>query len=372
MAMMTSIETRNKPGLKERLLRIWEKSSASISALGLALIFSTIAILLLGKNPLEAFRSILEGGFGSRYALTEVLVKSSPLILAALGTAIAFRCKMWNIGVEGQLVIGGAAASTVALAFPDLPAFLLLLLAFLASFLAGGFWAGIAGFLKARYNASEIINTIMLNYVAIYLVEVLVRGPLKDAQGYVPQSARFAPQAWLPILVENTRLHAGFILALIAIGAGAFFLTRTVLGFSIIAVGSNPKAAEASGISIERHMVLAMFISGGLAGLAGAGEVLGLHHKLLDGFSAGYGFSAMAAAILGGLNPVGVGIFSFFFAALRVGADHMQRQIGVPIALVYLIEGTVIIFLQGREMLPMVFSGLRKKVLQIQHTEQVT
>lgn len=369
---MENPETRKEIRLHGGVSRIWNKISAPVSALSLALIFSAVAILLLGKNPIDAFQSIVVGAFGSRYALTEVLVKSSPLILAALGTAIAFRCKMWNIGVEGQLLIGGAAASAVALTFPDLPGIVLVPLAILASFLAGGFWAGIAGYLKARYNASEIINTIMLNYVAIYIVELLVRGPLKDPTGYVPQSARFVSQAWLPILVQNTRLHVGFIFALIALLTGAFFLTRTSLGFSIIAVGSNPKAAEANGISIYRHMIVAMFISGGLAGVAGAGEVLGLHHKLLAGFSAGYGFSAMAAAILGGLNPLGVGIFSFLFAALRVGADHMQRQMAVPIALVYLIEGTVIIFLQGREMLPLALSQLRNRVLKrIQHNEKV-
>jgi len=364
-------EARKSTSFNERVSRIWNKISAPISALSLTLIFSAIAILLLGKNPAEAFQSIIVGAFGSRYSITEVLVKSSPLILAALGTAIAFRCKMWNIGVEGQILIGGAAASAVVLAFPSLPGFLLVLLAILASFLAGGFWAGIAGYLKARYKASEIINTIMLNYVAIYLVELLVRGPLKDPTGFVPQSARFVPHAWLPILVQNTRLHAGFIFALIALLAGSFFLTKTTLGFNIIAVGSNPKAAEASGISIYHHMIVAMFISGGLAGLAGAGEVLGLHHKLVSGFSAGYGFSAMAAAILGGLNPLGVGIFSFLFAALRVGADHMQRQMAVPIALIYLMEGTVIIFLQAREMLPNALSQLRNKAVNVWQNEKV-
>lgn len=268
---------------------------------------------------------------------------------------------MWNIGGEGQLLMGALAASCVSLAVPGWPGWAIIVLVALAAFVAGGAWAGIAGFLKARLGASEIINTIMLNYVAIYLVNWLVRGPLKDPASYVPQSPVFPAQAWLPQILPQTRVHAGIVLAILAAVAVYVLLWRTSLGFSVIAVGSNPKAARAGGISVASTMVMAMFISGGLAGLAGAGEVLGLYHRMLDGVSAGYGFSAMAVAILGHLHPAGVSVFAFLFAALRVGADAMQRQLGVPAAVVRLIEGTVIIFLQGRHMLPALLSRPRHR-----------
>ena len=332
---------------------------SSILALLFAALFTLAAVLLIGKDPLAVTPAILEGAFGSKNGFAEVLVKTSPLLLAGLGTAFAFRCQMWNIGVEGQLLMGALAASVVSLSMPNAPGFFIVAIALIASFLSGGFWAGIAGFLKAKIGASEIITTIMLNYVAIYLVNFLVRGPLKDESGYVPQSPPIPQQAWLLRILPPSRLHVGIVIAVLAAILVYYILWRTPFGFSVIAVGSNPRAARAGGISVSRSMVMAMFISGGLAGLAGAGEVMGLHHRMLDGISAGYGFSAIAVAILGGLHPAGIAIWSFLLAALRVGADHMQRQLGVPAALVLLLEGSVILFLQGRKTLSRMWTSKR-------------
>lgn len=332
---------------------------ATLSGILLTILFISLALLTVGKNPLEAFVSIFQGAFGSRNAIAEVLVKMSPLLLAGLGTAIAFRCQIWNIGAEGQLLVGALAASLVALFLPNLPPVLSLVVAISAAILAGGLWAGIAGILKVKLGTSEIINTIMLNYVAIFLINYLLRGPLKDSASYVPQTSIFPDQFLFPIIMPLTRLHLGIILALVAAVVVYIIQWKTPVGFNIIAVGSNPKAAKVGGISVAANIVIAMLISGGLSGMAGANEVFGLYHRFLDGVSAGYGFSAMAVAILGNLNPIGITVFSFILAALRVGADHMQRQMGVPASIVYLIEGMLIVFIQGRYMLPRLVSFLR-------------
>ena len=328
-------------------------------ALFFAMLLSSLVIIVLGKDPLIAFGVISSGAFGNRNAIAEVLVKTTPLLLVGLGTAFAFRCQMWNIGAEGQLLIGALASSWFCLLFPNIPPVISIILALTVAFIAGGIWAGIAGYLKVKLGASEIINTIMMNYIAIFLVNYLVRNPLKDKEMYVPQSALFAPQYWLPKVIPTTRLHLGIIVAALAVIAIYIVLRFTTLGFEVIAVGSNPKAAQLGGILPAKSMVIAMFISGGLAGLAGAGEVLGLYHRILDGVSAGYGFSAMAVAILGNLQPFNISIFAFLLAALRVGADQMQRQMGVPAALIYLIEGLVIIFIQGKLIFSIIIYKLR-------------
>ncbi len=338
-------------------VKVWPLASAVL----LTVIFISIILLFLGKNPLVAFGAIVNGAFGSRNALAEVLVKTGPLLLAGLGTAFAFRCQIWNIGAEGQLLIGALAASVFSLLFPGIPPILSIILAILAAMTAGGLWAGLAGILKVKLGASEIINTIMMNYIAIYLVNYLVRGPLQDVASYVPQSQTFAPQYWLPLIMPPTRLHLGIILAILAAIIVYVILWKTPLGFNIIAVGSNARAARVGGISVSLNLVIAMFISGALSGVAGANEVLGLYHRMLDGVAAGYGFSAMTVAILGGLHPIGIAIFSFVFAALRVGADHMQREMAVPSSLVYLVEGMLIVFVQGRYILPKLLTVIRTR-----------
>jgi ABC-type uncharacterized transport system permease subunit len=338
--------------------KVWPLASAAM----LTVVFISVILLLIGKDPLVAFEAIITGAFGSRNALAEVIVKTVPLLLAGLGTAFAFRCQIWNIGAEGQLLIGALAASVFCLLFPGIPPVLSIVLALITAMVAGGLWASLAGFLKVKLGASEIINTIMMNYIAIYLINYLVRGPLKDTASYVPQSPSFVSQYWLPLIMPPTRLHLGILLAVLGAVIVYIILWKTPLGFNIIAVGANARAARVGGISVSLNMIIAMFISGALSGVAGANEVLGLYHRLLDGVSAGYGFSAMTVAILGGLHPVGIAIFSFVFAALRVGADHMQREMGVPSSLVYVVEGMLIVFVQGRYILPKLLANIHMRV----------
>lgn len=309
-----------------------------------AFLCTAIIILLSGKNPLLAFQEMFFGAFGSMVSITETLVKSVPLLLAGLGLTIAFRTGLSSIGAEGQMIIGGLCATLCGIYLGGLPAFVLLPLTVIAGMLGGALWAAIPGLLKARLGVSEVINTIMMNYIAIYFVAYLLDGPLREPPGYFPQSAQVAEGAMLPVLIPGTRLHAGVLLALGAVFFVWFLLWKSPLGFQMRAVGNNPIAARANGISVQKNIVLAMALSGALVGLAGMSEITGIHHRLLSGFSSDYGFDGIAVALMGKLNPFGVVVSALFFGALRVGANQMQRTVQVPSSLVFVIQGLVILF----------------------------
>ncbi len=313
-------------------------------ALLLAFLCTAVIILLSGKNPLLAFESMFYGAFGSVVSLTETLVKSIPLLLAGLGLTIAYRTGLSSIGAEGQMLIGGLCATLVGVYLGGLPAVVLLPITMIAGMIGGGIWAAVPGILKARLGVSEVINTIMMNYIAVYFVAYLLDGPLREPPGYFPQSAQVAAGAFLPVLIPGTRLHAGILLAVLAVFFVYFLLWKSPLGFQMRAVGYNPIAARANGISVSKNIVLAMALSGALAGLAGMSEISGIQHRLLSGFTSDYGFDAMAVALLGKLNPFGVVISGLFFGALRVGANQMQRTVQVPSSLVFVIQGLVILF----------------------------
>lgn len=214
----------------------------------------------------------------------------------------------------------------------------------LAGFVGGGIWGAIPGILKAKLGVSEIINTIMLNYIALYFVGYLLDVPLREPPGYYPQSAQIVQEGWLPFILPGTRLHAGILIALFLVAAYYFLMFRSPLGYKIRAVGLNPHAARYGGINVELNMVIAMVLSGGLAGIAGACEIAGVHHRLHALFAANYGFDAIAVALLGKLHPLGVLASALFFGALHVGASSMQRAAQVPASVVYVIQGLVIVF----------------------------
>jgi general nucleoside transport system permease protein len=314
----------------------------------LALAVGAVLLLLLGKNPLEAYSALFQGAFGSISGLTQTLTKATPLLLVALGICIAFRGGVINIGGEGQIIVGAIASTAVALAFSGLPGILLIPLTLAAGVLAGGVWGGIAGVLKARFGVNEILTTVMLNAIAFQLMNFLLRGPMLDpaqiaAGTFVPQSATLPEQVWLwrwkPYL-----LHSGLFLAiLLAIGV-YIFLWRTTIGYRIRAVGLNPSAARYAGIPVRRYMALAMILSGAFAGLAGAVEVTGVHHRMIEGLSGGYGFSGIVAALFGKLHPLGAIPASVIFGGLLVGADKMQRTVQVPNSLVVVINGLIVLF----------------------------
>ena len=295
----------------------------------------------------DALRALLAGAFGSWYAFgSGTLVRATPLILTGLAVAIAFRAGVFNIGAEGQFLMGAVAQATIALTLHSLPAFLLLPLTLAAGMLAGAAWAWIAAVLRTRFHVLEVISTIMLNFVALYLVSYLVRGPLQEPTHIYPQTSSIVDAARLPRLGSTTRLHLGFAIAVVACLAAWWVIRNTAAGFRLRAVGANPFAARSAGlINIEKTTTRAFLVSGALAGLAGAIEVAGVTFALYENISPGYGFTAIAVALLARLQPAGVIITGIAFGALEAGAAAMQRDAGVPSVVVSVVEAIIILAL---------------------------
>jgi simple sugar transport system permease protein len=309
-------------------------------------------LLLLGANPFEAYAAMVSGVFGSVSGLTQTLVKATPLLLVGLGICIAFRASVINIGAEGQIIVGALMATWFPLAFREWPGWILIPLTILLGFLAGAAWGFIPGVLKARLRVNEILSTVMMNAIALQLMNLLIRGVLMDPAGieartYLAQSERLPEQVWLARLVPQTLLHSGAIIAVILAVAVYIFLWRTTIGYRIRAVGLNPDASRFAGINVPFYQALSLTLAGGFAGVAGVVEVLGVHHRLLEGITGGYGFSGIVAALFGSLHPLGTIPASVLFGGLLVGADKMQRAVQVPSSLVSAMLGLVVLFVVG-------------------------
>lgn len=313
-----------------------------------SLIVGAFVINLMGVNFLHAYLVMLDGAFGDIRSIGETLLFTAPLILTALSFSLAIRCGLINIGAEGQLHVGAITATMVGL-FLELPLGIHILVALIAGIIGGGIWGLIVGYLKIKFDANEIITTIMLNYVAIYLVGYIVNYPLIEPPGYLPQTAQLSESAILPVILPGSRLHAGFLVGLLALVFYHIFLNKTKKGYEIRVVGRNPQAAEYSGINRLRNIVFVMFISGAFAGLAGAGEIMGVQHRLLEGFSPDLGFDGIAVALIGRNDPVGIFFAAVFFGALRSGGNTMQLITGLPIAIIYIIQGLAIMFVVSGE-----------------------
>jgi simple sugar transport system permease protein len=311
----------------------------------LVLAATALALQAAGYDASLAMQALWRGSFGSWFAFgSATLVRAVPLVLAGLAVALAFRAGIWNIGAEGQLLAGAAATTTVALALGDAPALVVLSLALAAGTLAGAAWAGIAAVLRHRFGVLEVISTIMLNFIALHLVSWLVRGPLQEPLGIYPQSPSIPESGRLPLLASPSRLHAGIVIALLAAPALWWVLRTTAAGLRLRAVGASPAAAASAGeIRVERVVLRAFLVSGALAGIAGAAEVSGVTYALYENISPGYGYSAIAVALLARLDPLGVVLSGIFFAGLESGALAMQRDAGVPSVVVYLIEAVLIL-----------------------------
>ena len=320
-------------------------------ALGVVVVVALLALVLVlgGYDAGRALGALWRGSFGSADAIASAtLVRATPLVLAGLAVALAFRAGVWNIGAEGQLLAGAAVGAALALALPGavagLPAALLAPVVLLAGAAAGASWAGIAAILRRRYRVPEVISTIMLNFVAVSLVGWLVRGPLQEPLGIYPQSDTIPEAARLPFLLPGSRLHAGAVLALVAAILLAWILRVTAAGFRLRAAGANPDAARvAGGIDVARTTTLAFLASGALAGLAGATEVSGVTWALYENLSPGYGFTAIAVALLARLDPLLVVASGVLFGALEAGGAAMQRDAGVPSVLVQVVEAMLVL-----------------------------
>jgi simple sugar transport system permease protein len=323
-----------------------------VLAVLLALLFGAIMLLMLGVNPLEAYAAMISGVFGSVSGVTQALVKATPLLLVGLGICIAFRASVINIGAEGQIILGALMGTWFSLTFDTLPGWLLIPATILVGFLAGAAWGFVPGILKARFKVNEILSTVMLNAIALQLMNLLIRGPLIDPAGvtagtYLAQSERLPQQVWLARLVPQTLLHSGLLIAILLAFVVYIFLWRTTIGYRIRAVGLNPDASRYAGVSVPFNQALSLTLAGGFAGLAGVIEVIGVQHRLLEGITSGYGFSGIVAALFGGLHPIGLIPASFLFGGLLVGADKMQRAVQVPSALIDAILGLIVLFVVG-------------------------
>ena len=310
----------------------------------LVLIITALIVAASGKSPFAAFGYLAQGAFSNAYNIGETVVKMCPLLLGSLGLCICYRAGLTSIGAEGQMVIGGLLATIPGVYFTGVPRAVLIPLCLILGMLGGGVWAGIAGFLKAKWGISEIINTIMLNYIASYIVSFMCSGPIQEPPYTFIQSPMLQETAWLTKLVPKTRIHTGVIMAIVSIFIVYYLLWKSPLGYQMRAVGYNQSAARTSGIAVRKNLILSMFLSGVFCGLAGAIEVMTIHHRLIPGFTGGVGFDSMAIALLGGLHPIGVTLGSAFFGALRAGATTMQQQMQIPAALVDVIQGLIIIF----------------------------
>jgi len=313
----------------------------------LATAIAMLAVLLIatGHDVVPALSAMVRGAFGSYYAITSAtIVRMVPLALAGLAVSVAFRAGILNIGAEGQLLVGAAAATAISGTLVGAPWFIGIPVMLVVGAMAGGAWAAIAGALRLRFGVLEVISTIMLNFVAQYLTGWLVRGPLQEPTRVNPQSATLVPELQMPVLLEGTRLHAGVLLVMVVAIGVWWWLRSTASGFRLRAVGAAPTAAaSAGGIDVPRTMFGAFLVSGLLAGLAGAVEYTGITYALYENFSPGYGFTAIAVALLARLHPLGVLATALLFGALEAGANAMQRDAGVPSVVVSVVEALLIL-----------------------------
>lgn len=319
--------------------------SAPIISIAVALFIAGFLLLASGVNPIAAYKEILFESLGSVYGLSETLVKTTPLIFAGLGVSLAFRMQIWNIGAEGQIYMGAMGAAGVALFSGIENHWLMLSAMFAAAFVLGGLWAGVAGFLRARWQVNEIIVTLLMNYIAILWVDYLVYGPWKDPKGFnFPLTAQFVDAARFTEYF-NTRLHSGFFLALFIALLLYLFMERTVWGYQIKVIGSNPKAAQYAGMQTSTAIFFVLFLSGAIAGIAGFSEVAGLQHRLQHGISPGYGYTAIIIAWLAKRSAIGVVIVSFLLGVLLVGGESLQLMWQLPVAFVSAFQGLILFFL---------------------------
>jgi len=347
---MQSEKQSNSP-IKRLLQSISDASLVPFLAILTAVVIGGIIIKLVGGDPFLAYKGLLQGAFGSKKALSETAVWATPYIFAGLAVALAFKGGLFNIGAEGQLAVGAVFSALIGYALPewlgfDLPVYIHLPLAIFVGMLTGGIWAGIVGALKAYTGGHEVINTIMMNYIALNTTSFLLNGIMKDRSptNVIARTPLIAESARMPEIFDGLRIHWGFVLALLVAFLIWWLLNKTTLGFEIRTVGLNPDAAQYAGINVKRTIILTMMLSGALAGLAGSIEVTGLNYRHELGFSIGYGYDAIAIALLGKSHPLGIVLAAFLFAAMRSGATRMQFLTQLPVDLISMIQALILLF----------------------------
>jgi len=326
---------------------------AAVTAIGLG----AIILAAIGADIFKVYRVILTEPLKNISLIAEVLIRTIPLIIIALGISTAYRSGVINIGAEGQMAMGIICAAATALALPDLPRPLLLPMVLLSGCTGGALWGFVPGILKAKLGVSELLSTVMLNYIAAQFYTFCLRGPMLDpaekTMGGVgtPQTMRLSRNIWLDRFIPGTRLHTGLFIALCLALVIYLLLWKTSFGYRLRAAGAQEKAARYGGINVPACLVISICISGALAGLAGAVEVAGVHRRAIEGITGGYGFSGIVVALFGGLHPAGIIPAAFFFGVLLVGADMTQRMVGVPANMVQVLQGIIILVIIAARMI---------------------
>ena len=342
---MIRLEPRNE--VSKALLYV-----TPVIAIGVTILAGVVMFAILGKDPVRAISLIFLEPLTDSFALSEMIVKATPLILIAIGLSFGFRAGVWNIGAEGQFTVGALAGGAVALALYEVEGFWVLPLMCLAGVLGGMAWAAIPAFLRTRFNANEILVSLMLTYVAVLLLSVLVYGPLKDPDGLnFPESRMFHPAATVPILIEETRAHIGFLVALAAAAVAWVVLGRHVFGYQVKVMGQSPRAAGFGGFVENRVVWMCLMISGGLAGLAGLFEAAGPVGQLVPALPVGYGFTAIIVTFLGRLNPIGIVLAGFVMALTYIGGETAQIEMNLPSAVTGVFQGMFLFSLLGIDVL---------------------
>jgi ABC-type uncharacterized transport system ATPase subunit/ABC-type uncharacterized transport system permease subunit len=331
---------------------IWESIFGVIISISLALVIVGILMAIMRINPFQAYAALWNSAFGTLNGFAETLVRTTPVLFTGLAMVVAYRCGIWSIGGEGQLYFGAIGATIVGILSIGLPSWIHIPLVILSAFLFGALYGAIPGLMLVYRNANELITTMMMNYLAVYFTVFLIsgNGPLRDTQRivYQAQSLPIASSARLPIIIAGTRAHAGILIGLVTAVVVYIFLWKTTLGFRIRAVGDNPTAARFAGIKVSRSIILALAISGGLAGMAGMVEVTAVQGHLVELLSISYGYTGIAVALLGGLHPAGALLTALFFGGLAAGAAGLQRAVGVPTATTQIIQGLILMFVLAR------------------------
>ncbi len=320
----------------------WLNLALPFMAVLATLVLCAGLVMLAGANVFTAYEKLFLSAVSSRFNLVETVVKATPLIFTGLAVTVAFRAKFWNIGAEGQLLAGAMAAAFIG-ARQGFPTWSLVPAMIVCGAVAGAFWAAVPALLKSRFKVDDVVTTLLLSFIIFYAMMALLDGPWKDPLSGYPDSPDIRMDAEFPILMERTRLHLGVLMAMIAAPLTWLMLKRTTLGFAIDAVGENMSAARYAGFSIGNVILVSACVSGALAGLAGVGEVAGLHFQVMAGLSPGYGYTGIVIAMLARLNPLGVIPAAVFFAVIITGAEAMSRATGVPVFLADVIQGTALV-----------------------------
>lgn len=321
----------------------WLQPAIPLIAVIVSFALTAVLVILAGANPLEAYRYFLIAPLSSRFGALEILVKSTPLLLTGASVTFAFRAGYWNIGAEGQLYAGAIAAAWLGTLLTGVPEVIAIPVMLLGGFLAGVLWALPPALLKVKLAVDEVVTTLLLNFVILFFVSFLLNGPWRDPVSGWPQSPEIAASTVFPKLVPRSRLHLGFLVALISLAVLWFIFSRMALGLKLRAVGLGREGARFAGIDVDGTIMTAALVSGGIAGLAGVGEVAGIHFHLIEAISPGYGYTGIIIAMLGGLHAFGVALAGIFIGLIETGAQTVSRALGVPAYLGDVVQATLLL-----------------------------